>query len=149
MQDIRPTRPFQFDAADLFHLAGKTFLVITDTFSGWPVVALCGRDFTASAVIRLMKDCFTDKGVPVRLTTDGGPQFSSREFRQLCDEWGIEHDRSGPYHHQANGAAEAAVKAVKALLAKSTTNGDISHDAFRRGFIEFRNTPLAHGLSPA
>ena len=30
-----------------------------------------------------MKDAFTDKGVPVKLITDGGPQFSSRVFKQF------------------------------------------------------------------
>ena len=56
---------------------------------------------------------------------------------------------SSPTYAQSNGVAESAVKAMKALVAKSTVNGDISCDAFQRGLLEWRNTPKAHGKSPA
>ena len=108
-----------------------------------------GSLFSSSMVIRLIKDCFTEKGVPVRLTTDGGPQFVSQEFSKFCKDWGIIHDPSSPYHHHENGSAEAAVKAIKSLLSKCSSSVNIADDSFRRGLIEFRNTPLAHGLSPA
>ena len=87
--------------------------------------------------------------MPVRLTSDGGPQFKSSTFKTFCDEWGIKHDPSSPYHHQANGAAEAAVKSVKSLITKCSPSGNLQVDAFRKGIIEFRNTPRANGLSPA
>ena len=77
-----------------------------------------GESATATVIIRLMKDAFTDKGVPVKLITDGGPQFSSREFKQFCGGWGITHVQSSPHYPQANGAAEAAVKSVKNLIIK-------------------------------
>ena len=38
-----------------------------------------------------------------------------------------------PHHHEANGAAAAAVKAMKALVAKTTTTGRINVDEFRSG----------------
>ena len=83
-QDERPCRPFESVASDLCHVAGKTFLVLVDRYSGWPIVSDCERSATATVVIRLMKDTVTDKGVPVKLITDGGPQFSSRKFKQFC-----------------------------------------------------------------
>ena len=46
-------------------------------------------------------------------------------------------------------ADEAAVKAMKALLAKTEKDGNIHVDAFRSGLLEFRNTPQPHGFSPA
>ena len=39
---------------------------------------------------------------------------------------------------QSNAVAEAAVKAMKGLVAKT---GDISSDDFQRGILEWRNTP--------
>ena len=90
----------------------------------------------------------TDKGIPTILTTDGGPQFASQAFSDFCRQWGIHHVLSSPHHHEANGAAEAAVKAMKALIAKTTTIGRIDADEFRSGLLEFRNTPRAHGFSP-
>ena len=148
-QDERPSRPFESVASDLCHVAGKTFLVLVDRYSGWPIVSDCGRSATATVIIRLMKDAFTDKGVPVKLITDGGPQFSSREFKQFCGGWGITHVQSSPHYPQANGAAEAAVKSVKNLIIKSTNRGNVSVDSFREAIIEYRNTPREHGLSPS
>ena len=65
-----------------------------------------------------MKDAFTDKDVPVKLITDGGPQFSLREFKQFCGGWGITHLQSSPHYPKANRAAEAAGKSVKNLIIK-------------------------------
>ena len=66
--------------------AGKNFLVVADRLSGWPVVS-CGTDTTSSATIRHFRRIFRDLGVPVRLRTDGGPQFASREFAEFLEQW--------------------------------------------------------------
>ena len=99
-QDERPSRPFESVASDLCHVAGQTFLVLVDRYSGWPIVSDCGRSGTATVIIRLMKDAFTDKGVPVKLITDGGPQFSSREFKQFCGGWGLRTCRAALITHR-------------------------------------------------
>ena len=91
----------------------------------------------------------TDKGIPTILKTDGGPQFASQAFSDFCRQWDIHHVLSSAHHHEANGAAEAAVKAMKALIAKTTTTGRIDADEFRSGLLEFRHTPRARGFSPA
>ena len=85
----------------------------------------------------------------MKLTTDGGPQFSSRDFANFCNRWGIDHDPSSPYHHQSNGHAEAAVKACKWLVAKTTKRGNLNTDEFKEALLEFRNTPREDGVSPA
>ena len=54
-QDDRPSRPFERVASDLCHVAGKTFLVLVDRYSGWPIVSDCGRSATARVVIRRMR----------------------------------------------------------------------------------------------
>ena len=143
------SRLFECAASDLFQLAGHHFLVYTDRFSGWPTVGSCGRTATSAQVISLLKEWMSEKGIPVWLTTDGGPQFTSRAFKEFCASWGICHTISSPQNHEANGAAEAAVKAIKALLGKTTRNGNVNVDAFRTGLLEFRNTPRAHGFRPS
>ena len=80
-------------------------------------------------------------GIPEKLSSDGGPKFSSRAFREFCEDWGIEHVLSSPHYPQANKAAEAAVKTVKALLAKTTNKGATNSDDFRAGLMELRKTP--------
>ncbi|TRY67733.1 hypothetical protein TCAL_12460, partial [Tigriopus californicus] len=46
-------------------------------------------------------------------------------------------------HPQANGHTESMVKTLKKLVV--TTNKDISHNEFIRGFLELRNTPQENG----
>ena len=38
---------------------------------------------------------------------------------------------------------------MKTLVQKTTMNGDLDVDSFRRGLLEWRNTPRANGESPA
>lgn len=91
----------------------------------------------------------TDLGIPEKLSSDNGPQFSSMEFRNWAKEWNIIQSTSSPHFPQSNGHAEAAVKAIKYLLAKTSPNGDINSPAFQEGLMELRNTPRAEGRSPA
>ncbi|KAK3738266.1 hypothetical protein RRG08_039676 [Elysia crispata] len=51
--------------------------------------------------------------------------------------WEIDHKTSSPHHHQSNGEAEAAVKAVKTLIKKCK---EANQDRFR-ALLEFRSTP--------
>lgn len=145
----KPTRPYEMVTADIFHHAGYQYLVMADRFSGWPSIARLGRSADSAQVIKHLRSWFMDKGVPVKLTTDGGPQFKSQEFSLWCQKWGIDHDRSSPHYHQSNGHAEAAVKAMKAVVAKSTVNGNLETDQFVEAVLEFRNTPRSDGRSPA
>lgn len=147
--DDHPTRPFESISADHFSTAGKTFLVIADRLSGWPVVFHCGSDTTAQATIKLFSTYFADKGTPVRLRTDGGPPFTSRIFQDFLHRWNVSHVVTSPHYPQSNGHAEASVKAIKHLIMKAAPNGNIQSEEFLRGLLEVRNTPNCTGRSPA
>ena len=120
-----PSRPFESVSADFFSIAGKSYLVYADRYSGWPAVGHCGNDTTTSKTIRLFRTFFRDLGVPIRLRTDGGPQFTSHDFADFLKRWGVIHDISSPHYPQSNGHAELAVKTVKHLIMKVSSNGDI------------------------
>ena len=77
-------------ATDLFSHAGCCYLVYTDYISGWPVLDCWRPDSTSRDVIRAFARNFVDLGIPVRLHSDGGPQFPSREFDQFAEKWGVE-----------------------------------------------------------
>lgn len=149
MCDDHPSRPFESVSADFFHVAGKSFLVIADRLSGWPVVVPCGHDTTAARVTRMFCVYFREVGVPLRLRTDGGPPFASQDFKQFTDRWGVHHLITSPHYPQSNGHAEAAVKAVKHLILKTAPSGNIDCEDFDRGLLELRNTPTPAGRSPA
>jgi hypothetical protein len=142
LQQSTAIRPFQSVSADLFECSAKTYLVLVDRYSGWPLVHRLNKTST-SCVTRVLQEWFCEYGIPERIRTDGGPQFRS-EFDLFCKEFNISHELSSPYHPQSNGHAEAAVKAMKHLLLKST-----SWTEFHLNLLEWRNIPRSDGLSPA
>ncbi|XP_045126112.1 uncharacterized protein K02A2.6-like isoform X2 [Portunus trituberculatus] len=117
ISDPLPSRPFEDVSADLFTHAGKDYLIYADRLSGWPCVAEYGREASSRTTTKLLCRIFRDVGVPVRLRSDGGPQFTSSTFRSFTQRWGINHVMSSPGYPQSNGHAEAFVK-VKYLIAK-------------------------------
>ena len=114
----KASRPFEAVSVDLGQLDGVHYLIGADRFSGWPMVAKLTK-LETSAITNVLTDWFVDVGKPLRLRSDGGPQFRS-EFADWCQEQGIEHELASPDHHESNGHAESAVKAMKHLLAKKS-----------------------------
>ena len=144
-----PARPGQDGSADLFTTAGKQFLVYCDRLSGWPEVTQWLTTPTSRQVIRSLQNTFTTLGIPVRIRSDGGPQFKSQEFADFMTGWGIIWSPSSVENPASNGHAESAVKAMKSLLKK--TGGDINNEEFKlvSSLLEWRNTPNESGKSPA
>lgn len=150
MSDPKPDWVFREVAADLFAYAGRHYLVYVDRLSGWPVLYDFGKnDPTSRDVIRAIRRCFSDLGVPIKFRSDNGPQFASSQFKRFLTNWGVKHETSSPHYPQSNGLAESAVKAMKAIVKKTTTNGVIDDDACTKAILEYRNTPRACGASPA
>ena len=119
-------------------------------YSGWPCVHMWTATPTSRKVINQIKRWFVDWGVPLGVRSDGGPQYDSSEYREFLKAWGVNPPGlSTPTYAQSNGRAEAAVKAMKSLVEKTTVNGDINCDEFQKGLLEWRNTPKEHGKSPA
>ena len=80
------------------------------------------------------------------IASDGGPQFTSQDFKLFVENWGITHVISSPIHQRANGRAESVVKSTKTLLVKTYKEGRDPHEAM----LEQSNTPRQDtGRSPA
>ena len=148
IQEKLPSRPGESIAADLFTHNGNEFLVITDKYSGWPMCVDVGKSASTKDVTNLMTFWASNMGVPNRITTDNGPQFKSEEFKTYCEDWGIIHELSSPYHHQSNGYAEAAVKSMKSIVIKLKRNQSFGENLLK-AVLEYRNVPRKDGLSPA
>ena len=142
-----PKRPGQDGSADLFTTAGKQFMVYCDRFSGWPEVTQWNNMPSSKQVVRSLQSTFSTIGIPVRIRSDGGPQFKAQEFLDFLTRWGIVWEPSSVENPSSNGHAEAAVKAMKTLLNK--TGGDVHSEEFKLGLLEWRNTPNKTGKSPA
>ncbi|XP_059049470.1 uncharacterized protein K02A2.6-like [Achroia grisella] len=140
-----PDSPWQKVAVDIFELGGNSYLLAVDYYSKYP--ELCYLESTTStSVIINLKRIFSRNGIPETLISDGGPQFSSTQFKEFSIKWEFDHIFSSPEHAQSNGMVERTIQSVKRLLCKSLHE---NKDPFL-AMLEFRNTPIAHNIpSPA
>ena len=143
--DPVPKRVSEEMAADFGEWKGQHFLVVTDRFTGFPLVYPLSTAPTAKTLIKKLVWHFSHYGTPIRLRTDGGLQFTAEETRMFLQNWGVKHAVSTPHYPQSNGLAESAVKLVKNLLKKC----EGFNNAFQEGMLELRNTPREGGKSPA
>jgi transposase InsO family protein len=144
--DAPPSRPWEDTSADFFTLDGKDYLVYADRYSGWIEIQHFPHPPTASSTTAAFQNWFGQHGIPVRIRTDGGKQFTARQFQDFASAWKFNHVVSSPHYPQSNGHAEAAVKSLKRLLSKHQS---VTSPEFIKGLIEMRNTPAPHGTSPA
>ena len=65
---------------------------------------------------------YKQHGIKVkRVLTDNGACYKSRKFRQVCNEFGIQHKRTKPYHPQTNGKAERFIRTALKEWAYAST----------------------------
>ena len=67
----------------------------------------------ANKVVSLLKEMFSEHGIPKVLCSDNGPQYASAEFANFCISWGISHKTSSLHYPQSNGFAGACIKSIK------------------------------------
>ena len=81
-----PSTPFEAIAADYCTVGGYHYLITVDRFSNWPEVTKVvpnSRNSGAPVLIRALKGIFRTFGVPLEISTDGGPEFiRNRKFSQ-------------------------------------------------------------------
>ena len=84
--------------------------------------------------------------MPNVIVSDGGPQYTSAEFKDFTKHWQIKHRVSSPRNPQSNSMAECCVQTMKASLIKTLEQGEDVDLAL----LTYKTTPLNHRLpSPA
>ena len=76
-------------------------------------------------------------GIPYKMVSDNGPQFSSQEFKVFKDCYEFDHVTSSPTYPQSNGKAENAVKTAQRIMLKALEAGSDPY----LGLLDLRNTP--------
>ena len=136
-----PKLPWQTVGMHLFQYGNQQFLIIVDYYSGFIEYSKLSAS-TSPAVIAHVKSVFARWGIPLKVVSDNGPQFSSRAFREFAEEWQFQHRTSSPTYPQSNGMVERAVGVLKGLLTKA-------EDPYL-ALLNYRNSPRADGApSPA
>ena len=132
-----PSQPWEVVSSDLFELDGYSYILLVDHFSKMPFVR-CLKTTTSAEVIKFFKDMFAIHGVPKRLYSDNGPQYSAYSFKSFCNDWDFEHITSSPHYPQSNGIAERMVGIVKSVLKKAKHAGTDPQMAL----LCLRSTPI-------
>jgi len=139
-----PDRPWQVLASDLFSWENDDYIVLVDYFSNFFEVSRLSNA-KAEIVIRKLKCLMSRHGIPEKQVSDNGPAYACQEFSDFAREWDFIHVTSSPLYAQSNGFAEKTVQTSKNLLSKAKANGRDPYLAI----LDYRNTPLACGQSPA
>ena len=141
-----PTRPWQVVGTDLFYFEQCEYLIVADYYTKFPVVRCVRGSCTASVVVSLTKQIFSEYGCPERIISDNGPQYSSVEYKKFLQHWQIDHITSSPRYPRSNGFIERSIQTVKNILKKSKEAGEDPELAM----LCARTTPIdAHLPSPA
>ena len=139
-----PELPWQVISTDLFTWNNQNFLVVVDYYCRYPEVEKL-HDTSSVSVINKLKGIFSRQGVPQKVISDNGPQYSSAEFAKFALESDFKHVTSSPHFAQSNGLAERTVQTVKRLFDKSKTERKDLYICL----LEYRATQLDIGSSPA
>ena len=98
-----PPRPWHTVGVDLFHLDGMEYLLIADYYSKFPFVRKLGSQMGSTHVITLLKQIFSEQGIPQIVRSDNGPQFASHAFTEFRQSYGLNHITSSPHYPRSNG----------------------------------------------
>ena len=66
------------------------YLLLVDYYSRFPVLHKL-QSTMSKVLVQDMKAVFTELGVPNVIVSDGGPQYTSGEFKDFMKQWQIEH----------------------------------------------------------
>ena len=94
-----------------------------DAYSKYIWAHIMNADTTTLKTLTVLYMWFADRGFPSTLVSDNGPQFTSKDFTDKMEKWGVKHILTPPYHPASNGLAEKAVGIVKDKLKKMDAPG--------------------------
>ena len=126
---------------------GSMWLIIVDAHTKWPEV-IAMKTTIANKIIAILQSLFARYGIPQQIVWDNGPQFTSKEYRQLCECNGIRRTLVAPYHPSSNWETERFVQIFKSAIRRAQPK-DLSK-ALAQFLLHYRTTShRATGRSPA
>ena len=136
-----PEFPFAEISVDIFEFQSHQYLITVDYYSRFIQTEKLSN-LRSGTVIETLKHQFSVHGIPVKIKSDCGTQFTSQDFQHFCKDYGIGHELTSPHHQSANGMAERGVQIVKKLWSKSKDK--------HLAILDYNSTPREGiNLSPA
>ena len=98
-----------------------------------------------SETIKLLLSLFSRHGLPDKLVSDNGPEFTSDEFKEFMSNCGILHIKTAPYHPQTNGEVERFVQTFINFVKRSDHDKNLNQcqidEAILKYLMTYRCTP--------
>ena len=133
---------------DYLEIKGQMFFLVIDAYSKW-IETFPMSTTTTRATINILRSLFSRYGIPNRLVSDNGPQFTSEEFEDFMKGNCIQHTLTPPYHPASNGQAEIGVKIFKSMYVKSLPDVSVE-ERVAKVLSKYRNmTHTTTGKTPA
>ena len=89
--------------ADYCSFDGFKYLVIVDYYSKMLFVRrIPPSQCNAAKTISVLKELFSELGIPETIRSDNGPQFASHQFAMFAEEWNFDHTTSSPRNPRSN-----------------------------------------------
>ena len=142
-----PVQPFQCICAEYFKYMGCFYVVVVDSYSGWPIVQQ--SRVGSLGLVNCLCEIFVTYIIADDLSSDGGPEFTAEETQQWLSKWGVNHRLLSVVPAHSNGRAEMGVKTCQRMLMDNTgPNGEINLNNFKRGMLQYPDTPTAIPVYP-
>jgi transposase InsO family protein len=90
-----PDRPWEKLGVDMFEFRNKNYLVTVDYYSNFFEVDRLYKT-TSKHVIQKLRVQFSRHGIPSKVISDNGPQFSSSDFADFAKTYEFVHVTSSP-----------------------------------------------------
>ena len=117
------------------------FFLLRDGHSKWPEL-FCMSSTQCNKTIKTLKCVFLSYCLPNQLVTDNSCLFTSQEFARFCQENGIRHICTSPYHPSSNRGIEHFVQNFKRSMKASEKEGrKINGRSFIQFLLGYRLTP--------
>ena len=99
---------------------------------------------TSKTVIELMKQIFSEHGIPHVVRSDNGPHYNCYSFTEFPQQYGFKHVTSSPHFPSSKGFIESQVKTTKKTLKKAKATNNDPYLAL----MCLRSTPINGKLPP-
>jgi transposase InsO family protein len=96
----------------------RYIITATEYLTRWAKERVVKDCSAATAAHFIFDDIITRFGCPKVLMSDQGTHFINKTVESLTKEFAVHHQKSTPYHPQANGMFEALNKILKIALTK-------------------------------
>ena len=81
-----PSEAWKVLGTDLFDVKGRTFIILSDYYSKYPIVKELQAPVTSAAVTDVIEDACAMFGRPDQIRSDNGPQYAGNISRTSADD---------------------------------------------------------------